>query len=417
MPEPPSTGGTTIPVAGIGGSAGALEVFKNLLGELSDNTGLAIVFVQHLDPKHHSLLTEILGRSTSMPVREAADGMPLEANHVYVIPPNVDLAISKAALRLTPRTQTAGLHMPIDRFLRSLAEECGNRSIGVILSGAGTDGTAGVQAVKAAGGVTFAQDLVTAKFPSMPQSAAATNCIDFVLPAEGIAAELARIGRHPYVASASPAAAPPSEDNSSFAAILAAVHGATGIDFSLYREKTIKRRIQRRLALLNIDKLPEYAARLQNDHDELAALQRDLLISVTSFFRDSRSFETLKSLVYPRLLLGRAARAPIRVWVPGCATGEEAFSIAISLTEYLKEVGASFPYAANLCPLSVWVEFAGFRENFGESIGELIEAMLRSAVRQRSAEHLDGMLGEQERIDDTAQTCARRGDRGLRLRR
>jgi two-component system CheB/CheR fusion protein len=343
-PEPVVKGKTTIPVAGIGGSAGGLEVFKHLLADLPADTGLAIVFVQHLDPKHHSLLTEILSRSTTMPVSEVADNMPVEANHVYVIPPNVDLTIAQGALRLGPRVQTAGAHMPIDRFLRSLAEECGSRAIGVILSGAGTDGSAGVQAIKAAGGVTFAQDQYTAKFASMPQSAVATNCVDFVLPPDRIAAELMRIGSHPYLAKATPAEQVRiAGDEASFASILAAVHGATGVDFSLYREKTIKRRILRRLALRNIDTLAEYAGRLENDAEELNALQRDMLIGVTSFFRDPGSFESLKTLVYPRLLQGRAARAPIRVWVPGCATGEEAFSIAISLAEYLTEAGASFP--------------------------------------------------------------------------
>ena len=235
--------------------------------------------------------------------------------------------------------------MPIDRFLRSLADECGSRAIGVILSGAGTDGSMGIQAIKAAGGVTFAQDQRTAKFASMPQSAVATNCVDFVLPPERIAAELVRVGRHPYLANAAPAESgrTPDPDDASFNAILSVVHGATGIDFSLYREKTIKRRILRRLALRNIDGLDEYASRLENDAEELSSLQRDLLISVTSFFRDPGSFESLKTLVYPRLLLGRPAHAPIRVWVPGCATGEEAFSIAITLSEYLNETGASFP--------------------------------------------------------------------------
>jgi two-component system CheB/CheR fusion protein len=344
-PEPPSKGTTTIPVVGVGGSAGGLEVFKRLLADLPAETGLAVVFVQHLDPKHHSLLTEILGRSTKMPVTEAADNMPVEANHVYVIPANVDLTIAQGALRLARRTQGPGAHMPIDRFLRSLAEECGSRAIGVILSGAGTDGSAGIQAIKAAGGVTFAQDQYTAKFASMPQAAVATNCVDFVLPPGRIAAELLRIGRHPFLADLSTpeAGRMRDADEAPYAEILSVVHEATGIDFSLYREKTIKRRILRRLALRNIDSLAEYASRLDDDAEELAALQRDLLISVTSFFRDPGSFESLKRMVYPRILLGRPPQTPIRVWVPGCATGEEAFSIAITLSEYLSDIGASFP--------------------------------------------------------------------------
>ena len=178
-----------IPVAGIGASAGGLEVFKSLLTSLPADSGLAIVLIQHLDPKHHSMLAEILSRATAMPVSEAADGMRVEANHVYVIPGNADLSIAQGVLRMAPRTEAPGWHMPIDRFLRSLAESCGSRGIGVILSGAGSDGAAGLEAVKAAGGVTFAQDPGTARFASMPQTAVATGCVDFVLSPEGIAAE------------------------------------------------------------------------------------------------------------------------------------------------------------------------------------------------------------------------------------
>ena len=373
-PEAASKNTTSIPVAGIGGSAGGLEVFKQLLADLPDDSGLAIVFVQHLDPKHHSLLSEILARSTTMPVREAADGMKVEANHVYVIPANSDLTVAQGTLRLTARVQGPGVHMPIDRFLRSLAEECGSRAIGVILSGAGTDGSAGIQAIKAAGGVTFAQDQYTSRFASMPQSAAATNCVDFVLPPERIAAELVRLGRHPYLADSAPLeeALVGGGEEGPFAAILGVVHAATGIDFSLYREKTIKRRIQRRLALCHIDSLAEYAARLEDDAGELSALQRDLLISVTSFFRDPGSFESLKQLVFPRILQGRAARTPIRIWVPGCASGEEAFSIAIALAECLQATGVSFPvqiFASDISEQAIEKARAGrYLENIAADI-------------------------------------------------
>ncbi len=334
-----------IPVVCIGASAGGLEVFKQLLADLPADTGLAIVFIQHLDPSHHSMLAEILGRATAMPVSEAVDGMPVEADHVYVIPANADLAIADGTLKLTPRTQAAGTHMPIDRFLRSLASDRGSRAIGVILSGTGSDGSAGVEAIKAAGGVTFAQDAATAKFATMPEAAVATGCVDFILPPEGIAAELARIGRHPYIAdSVRPEQArTPAGDDEQFGAILSILRDATGIDFSLYRERMIKRRILRRLALRNIEGLAEYSERLRHDPGELMALRQDLLISVTSFFRDPESFERLKQAVYPRIFQGRAADDTIRVWVAGCATGEEAYSIAITLQEYMNETGAVFP--------------------------------------------------------------------------
>ncbi|HEV3201502.1 MAG TPA: chemotaxis protein CheB, partial [Bryobacteraceae bacterium] len=341
----PSRETDVVPVVGIGGSAGGLEVFKLLLADLPAETGFATVFIQHLDPKHHSMLAEILARATVMPVTEATDGTPVEADHVYVMPANADLTLEGGVLRLAPRTQTAAAHMPIDQFLRSLADDCGSRAIAVILSGAGTDGSAGVEAVKAAGGVTFAQDQATAKFTTMPQAAVATGCVDFVLPPDRIAAELVRIGRHPYIADPAPVGRErmPAGAEGPFGTILATLHGATGIDFSLYREKTIKRRILRRLALRDTDSLEEYAARLESDPDELAALQRDLLIGVTSFFRDPEAFESLKRLVFPRIVQGRPANETIRVWVAGCATGEEAYSLAIALQEYLTASGAALP--------------------------------------------------------------------------
>ncbi len=344
-----------VPVVGIGASAGGLEVFKHLLGDLPADTGFAIVFIQHLDPNHRSMLTDILARSTAMPVSEAADGMPVEANHVYVIPANVDLTLEDGALHLAPRTQSAGSHLPIDGFLRSVAEQCGSGAIGAILSGTGADGAAGVEAIKAAGGITFAQDPATAKFASMPQAAIATNCVDFVLPPDGIAAELVRIGRHPYVADSASVQerGTPAADEELFTAILAMVHGATGVDFSLYRETMVKRRILRRLALRNIGTLAEYSARIGRDRGELMALERDLLIGVTSFFRDRDSFECLKRTVFPSIVQARRAGETIRVWVAGCATGEEAFSIAIALQEYLTDSGAPHPVQIFASDLSV----------------------------------------------------------------
>ncbi|MFN0166089.1 MAG: chemotaxis protein CheB [Bryobacteraceae bacterium] len=334
-----------VPVVGIGASAGGLEGFKLLLAALPTDTGLAIVFIQHLDQKHHSMLAEILARATTMPVSEAAEGMPVEANHVYVIPAHADLTIAGGVLKLTQRTQTPGSHLPIDRFLRSVADHCGSRAIGVVLSGTGSDGAAGVEAIKAAGGVTFAQNAASAKFATMPQAAVATGSVDFVLPPDGIAAELVRIGQHPYLADVLHAQQERTAagGEKGFGSILAILHGATGIDFSLYREKMIRRRIQRRLALRNISGFAEYSQRLENDSEELAALQRDLLIGVTSFFRDSASFERLKEVAFPSILQGRPANEVIRVWVPGCATGEEAFSIAMSLQECMSEAGAAFP--------------------------------------------------------------------------
>ena len=335
----------TTPVAGIGASAGGLEAFKLLLTHLPPDTGLAFVFIQHLDPKHHSNLAEILAKGSPIPVQQAGDGMEIEPNRLYVIPPDAGLEIAGPALRITQRAPaSAGPHMPIDRFLRSLAQECGSRSIGIILSGAGTDGAAGLEAVKEAGGVTFVQDPATAKFSGMPQAARDRGAVDFVLPLEGIAAELPKLSHHPYIAEDEDTGSglPASGVQDHFAAILALLHKTTGVDFAAYRESAVRRRILRRLALRSIASLMEYRAQLENDPHEQSALQRDLLISVTCFFRDPESFENLKKLVFPRLVQRRAEDAAIRIWVPGCATGEEAYSIAILLQEYLEKTGRAF---------------------------------------------------------------------------
>ena len=332
-------------VIGVGASAGGLKAFRLLLSTLPADTGFAIVFIQHLDPTHQSSLSEILGRATRMPVEEARDGVHVEPNHVYVIPPNSAMTIVNRVLKLSPRIQMQGSHMPIDHFFRSLAQDCRGRSIGVILSGAGSDGSLGLQAIKEAGGVTFAQEAATAEYAGMPHAAELASGVDFILPPEGIAAELARIAHHPHfaVAHAAQQEIQSAEGGDRLEDILSVMLNSTGIDFSLYRERTVQRRIMRRLALRNIVSMAEYVTLLKNDSNERALLQRDLLISVTSFFRDPGSFEALSTIVFPAILQNRPPGTAIRIWVPGCATGEEAYSIAIALQEYLKDTKASFP--------------------------------------------------------------------------
>jgi two-component system CheB/CheR fusion protein len=334
----------TIPVVAIGASAGGLEAFSSLLSHLTATTGLAFVFVQHLDPRHHSNLTEILARVSPIPVLQAIDGIEVEPNHLYVIPQDAGLEIAGNALRMIPRTPaSSGLHLPIDRFLRSLAQECGSRSIAVILSGSGTDGASGLEAVKAAGGVTFVQDPTTATFGSMPQAAIAGGCVDWVLPPEAMAAELAKLGSHPYISEDEDMESLGTVSSDQLDPILALLREKTGIDFTLYRENMVRRRILRRLALRDINSLETYREQIENEPGELSALHRDLLISVTRFFRDPESFENLKTVVFPRLIQDRPAGDAIRIWVAGCATGEEAYSLAISLREYLEAAGRVYP--------------------------------------------------------------------------
>ena len=333
-----------VPVVGIGASAGGLEAGKLLLANLPAKTGLAFVFVPHLDPAHHSNLREILAKVSAIPVRVAADGISIQPDHLYFTPPDADLEIANQFLRTTSRDPApSGPHMPIDRFLRSLAQDCGSRAIGVILSGAGSDGASGLEAVKAAGGMTLAQDPATARFSSMPQAAIGRGCVDFVLPPEGIAAELAALGQQPNFPEGETPESTVRAASGRFGPILEVLRDATGVDFSHCPENMIQRRIMVRLASRNLNSLEEYRKLVENDPGERRALHRDLLISTPCSFRDLESFESLKTLVYPRLLHRRPAHVPIRVWVPGCATGEAAFFIAITLSEYLKATAESFP--------------------------------------------------------------------------
>jgi two-component system, chemotaxis family, CheB/CheR fusion protein len=335
-------------IVGVGASAGGIEAFTALLKELPPDTGLAIVFVQHLAPTHTSMLPEILQRSTRMRVLEVHDEPVVERNCVYVIPPARVMTIRNGRLELTPRGQAP--HHPVDDFFDSLAANQAHRAIGVVLSGTATDGTAGLAAIKAAGGITIAQDS-TALYDGMPRSAITAGRVDFVLPPAGIARELARIARHPYVTEGSEEAAGPSADLDQIDQILVALRHRTGVDFSQYKSNTLHRRIRRRMALLKIAGGAEYARFLKSNPAEVEALYQDILISVTTFFRNPEAFEALKTKIFPRLLKDRGRQDPIRVWVLGCATGEEAYSLAIALTEYITESGSVVPlmvYATDL---------------------------------------------------------------------
>lgn len=328
-------------IVAIGASAGGIEAFTELLKNLPADTGMAFVLVQHLDPKHHSMLTEVVARQTKMPVQEAAHGMHVQANHVYVIPPNAIMSISDHTLQLSPRPETGG-QMTIDRFMRSLAEVQGNRAIGVILSGYGTDGTLGMCEIQAQGGVTFAQE--DAKFDGMPRSAIAAGYVDYVLPPKGIARELTRIAGHPYIAAAEPADVEvTSAADSGLGAILRTLRQSTNTDFTQYRQTTILRRIHRRMVVHKIDRIRDYAKFVQANPGEAKALYRDMLINVTSFFRTPQIFEALKTVVFPRILGSKEPDQAVRIWTAGCASGEETYSLAIALLEFLGSRASTVP--------------------------------------------------------------------------
>jgi len=329
-------------IVGVGASAGGLEAFKQLLAHLPVDSGMAFVLITHLDPKHESILPELLAKATRIPVSEVQDGAAVAPDHIYVIPCNTSMAIEGGVLRLRPRQEGRGQHRPIDSFLQSLAEDQNTRAIGVILSGTATDGTLGLEAIKAEGGITFAQAPKSARYDSMPRSAIAAGCVDFILSPEGIAEELARISSHPYVAAA--VAAKPDEEETErpagkngFNKILALLRRTTGVDFSLYKTNTLDRRIRRRMILNKMDGLEEYARYLRENASEVENLYQDILINVTSFFRNPESFEVLKEKIFPRLIERRASDEPVRIWVLGCSTGEEAYSIAMAFTEIAGE--------------------------------------------------------------------------------
>ncbi|MCU1257551.1 MAG: luxQ [Bryobacterales bacterium] len=333
-------------IVGIGASAGGLEACSTLLKHLPPDTGLAFVVVQHLDPSHQSLLTTLLARATRIPVQEVSDGMVVGPNKVYVMPPNVDMVLSAGTLHLTPREKVRdGQRMPINTFLRSLAEDCRHRAIGVILSGTGSDGALGLDTIKAEGGFTFAQDTQSAKFQDMPVNAVATGSVDFVLHPEGIAQELIRIAKSPYAgrSEGSSSGGQATDVAAAFQDIFKSLHAACGVDYSQYRSSTIQRRIFRRMALNHVSDPGRYAEFLKGNPGEIALLCEEMIPRVTKFFRDPDTFEALKKEVFPRLVENRRSETPIRIWVPGCASGEEAYAIAICLLEFLKDPGSIFP--------------------------------------------------------------------------
>jgi two-component system, chemotaxis family, CheB/CheR fusion protein len=331
-------------VAAIGASAGGVEAFSELMREIPPDTGMAFVLIQHLDPKHHSILGDLVGRETEMPVKEVTDGMRLRPNSVYVIPPNTTMTLTDHALKLSPRADTTGTHMPIDHFMRSLAEEQGPRSLGVVLSGFGSDGTLGLADIQAQGGVTFAQNEGSAKYDGMPRSAIAAGYVDYVLDPKGIARELARIARHPYVERPSATGTESlSGETAGLSTIFQLLRRSTGLDFTHYRQTTILRRIQRRMIVHKIDKLQDYVKYLQTNPSELKSLYQDMLINVTSFFRNLDVFNAMKKEVFPQVLANRSPEAPIRIWTPACASGEETYSVAIALLEFLGDRATQTP--------------------------------------------------------------------------
>ena len=325
--------GAGCPIVAMGASAGGLEAFERFLTRMPRDSGVALVLVPHLDARHKSAMTELLQRYTAMPVVEITDGMTAERNRVHIIPPNGTLTIERGVLRVeTPRGQIN----TIDTFFRSLAEDQQENAIGVILSGSGSDGALGIKVIKEHGGLTLAQASLSSRFESMPDSAVATGLVDFVLPVEDMPAQLVEYAKHLAELRERHSVETLREDGRKhLVRIYTLLRSKTGHDFSRYKDSTFIRRVRRRMQIVQATTLPAYIEVLRKDPREIELLFRDLLIGVTHFFRDPASFDALTKQVIPKLVEGKGAEDQIRVWVPGCATGEEAYSIAILLRERL----------------------------------------------------------------------------------
>lgn len=376
---PASAAPSAFPIVGIGASAGGLKALLSLLGGIPGDTGMAFVVIQHLDPSHESQLPTLLAKGCHLPVVEAVDGCAVQANQVHVITPNTRIAIEHGILRISPRAASPGPHLSIDGFLRSLAIDRPGCAIGVILSGTGSDGTLGLAAIKAAGGITFAQD-DTAEYAGMPQSAIGNGHVDYVLRPSEIAKELGRIARFGFPCLPQPVAEEPAGpqpvpvDPVQYAKIIDLLHGATGVDFTHYRATTIMRRTGRRMALVAKPTLAEYVDHLAATPTEVEALARDILIHVTSFFRDQAAFASLASTVFPALTRDRAPESAIRLWVVGCSTGQEVYSLVIELLEHLRGIGSGLRVQIFATDISDWALARARIGSYPESIADEIPA-------------------------------------------
>jgi two-component system CheB/CheR fusion protein len=359
-------------VVGIGASAGGLKALQQLVEAVPADSGMAFVVIVHLDPERESRMPELLQDRTALPVQQVTEPTRVEANHVYIIPPGQDLAMSGGTLVLRPRGMRSA-HAPVDLFFRTLAEECGPDAAGVVLSGTGSDGTAGIRYIREAGGMTGAQSPEEAEYSSMPASAISTGLVDFVMASSRIPAELVRVRRNPTVLLDE--AAGTADTEAGLAQVLAVLRKRTGHDFSLYKRSTVIRRLHRRLRFNNVTTLAEYLAFMESNAGECQALLSDLLISVSSFFRDPDAFDALGTLV-PALFEGKGPEATVRAWVVGCATGEEVYSVAMVLEEH----AATLAEAPRLQIFATDIDERGYS---WARAGLYTEAAIASITRER----------------------------------
>ncbi len=323
---------------GIGASAGGLEALEQFFKNMPNDSGLSFVVVQHLSPDYKSLMVELLSKHTQMMVYRAEDGMTILPNCIYLIPPKKNMTVFHGKLFLTEQDHHHGINLPIDIFLRSLAEDYSDRSIGIVLSGTGSDGTLGIRAIKGIGGMVMAQDDSSAKFDGMPKSAIATGLVDYILPAEKMPEELLKYVKHPLTSKGEERQGINGPE-SSLGKILALIRRTTGVDFTYYKPNTITRRLERRISINQISTYENYVSFLENSEKEINILYKELLIGVTKFFRDQESFEILKETVIPAIFKEKNNEESVRLWSVGCSTGEEAYSLAILLREQMDKTG------------------------------------------------------------------------------
>lgn len=356
------------PVVGIGASAGGLEAFEGFFKTMLSDAGIAFVLVAHLDPTHVSILPELIQKKTGMKVFQVTDNMAVAPDQVFIIPPNRQMVIFNNKLQLLEIDKPRGANLPIDTFFFSLAQDKGHMAIGIILSGTGSDGTRGIKAIKGEGGMVMAQDINSAKYDGMPGSAIATGEVDFILPPEDMPDQLVNYVRHQTGKKIGPIGGDNEKVNSDLLKIYALLRASTGHDFSQYKKNTICRRIERRMNVHQIDGISQYIRYLQESDSEVSILFHEMLIGVTSFFRDAEAYEALQNNYLPELLKSKPDDYHLRIWVPGCSSGEEVYSLAIVVMECLEALGRFFTvqiFGTDLDKVAIDVARAG---SYPESI-------------------------------------------------
>ncbi len=392
--ESPGARDRLVPLVGIGASAGGLEAMGQLFEALTPDLGLAYLIVSHMDPRHESHLAEVLAKRTAVPMRVGHEQV-IEPDHAYVIPPDTVMTVSGNRIKLSARSHTGVRHLPVDALFASLAQQRPGKAIGIVLSGTGSDGAEGVKEIKGAAGVTLVQEPASAAFDGMPKSAIQTGCVDRVLRPGEMAAELAKIVRHPYFVDdeddkAQESVAP----EAALEKIFELLNNVYQADFTQYKPNTLQRRLQRRMALVSETQVSSYLKLLQDNPVELAALYDDFLIRVTSFFREEAIYTALKQSILPALVRGRSHAEPLRIWVPACATGEEVYSLAICLMEFLGERAQDLTIQIFGTDLNEAAIEQARQGSFPESIAERVSAarlqrfFVHENRRYRVAKHI-----------------------------